>query len=94
MATAPRTYDFGSVLGDVWNTALGSFNKWVDHELGADIALEHEAQLSAAQIQADNSPVVDQTAPGFLQGSVGGFNVTTLALVAGAALVVVLLWRT
>ena len=59
MAPAPATQAFslGSVLAGAWDTALGTFNRWIDSELGAEVALEQESINAQAQQEAEQAPV-------------------------------------
>lgn len=74
---------------DIFDAGLNTFEKWVDHELGADVAIEQQTRTEAAQIQAAQSPAVDYTA----SAAVAGFNVWTLAAVGGGLLLILLLLR-
>lgn len=85
-APATQAFSFGSVLSGAWDLARNTFSQWVDSELGAEIALEQEAQASQA-VQAA------QQAPAGSTGAAFSFNATTLALVGAAAVVVLLLLR-
>lgn len=85
-APATQAFSLGSVLSGAWDLARNTFSQWVDSELGAEIALEQEAQASQAVQAAQQAPT----------GSAGpalSFNATTLALVGAAAVVVLLLLR-
>lgn len=78
-----------SLLSDAWNTGLGLFERWVDHELGlGEVAL-------AAESDAHQVAVNQTEAPGGTAFQIGTaqFTLSTLLLVGGIGLVVLLLLR-
>jgi hypothetical protein len=83
MATQP--VPFGSnILVDAWNSALGIFERWVDHELGiGEVAISQENQAAAAALDDADAPI------GAVPGQVipGVSNTVLLVAAAGLALV-------
>lgn len=91
-ATQQQESDFSflpSLLTDAWDTGLGIFSRWVDHELGlGEVAL-------AAESEAHSTSIAQHEAPSGGGISIAGqqFSLVTLGLVAGLGLVIFLLLR-
>lgn len=84
MATRDTGMTFNSVLADAWNTALGTFERWIDHQLPeAEVQIARENSAAAAQLQQSQAP--QAIAPAGLPGG------DTTILVGGAVVALVVL---
>lgn len=86
---APQEFGFSSILSSAWDTALGTFNRWVDNEFGAELALAADSDAAEQAVTLEQAP---QTSgfPGDLTAA-QVFGIPVLWLVGGAAALVLLL---
>lgn len=80
-----------SLLSGAFDAVSGTFRQFLDHELGlGEVALSAESQAHQLSIAQQEAPA---GSPGALQIGAQQFTLTTLLLVGGIGLVVLLLLR-
>lgn len=78
-----------SLLSGAFDAVTGTFRNFLDHELGlGEVALAHESAAHGFAIEQQEAPAGSTPSTSAQQ-----FTLTTLLLVAGAGLVVLLLLR-
>lgn len=87
-----QTFSFGTILSDAWNAGLRTFNTWVDHELGAELALSAENQQAERRIALEQAPETPAPAP-ILGMTVFGVPVVAIAGAAAGLLLLFVLLR-
>lgn len=83
-----------SLLSAGFDAISGTFRNFLDHELGlGEVALANEAQAHQLAINANEAPVGSTGSGLFGSDPAQQFTTTTLLLVAGLGLVILILLR-